>query len=280
MNQAQVYLQRLNEAASFLRARMTDVPRVCIILGSGLDEIVNRMTDVTAIPYAEIPHFPVSTVAGHPGKLVLGRLAGNAVAIMAGRVHLYEGYPAHEVVFGVRTLGFTGVKTLFVTNSAGALNPSYKVGDFMLLTNHIGLFSDDPSEGVYSPDLGPLFYDMFEPYDSGLQAIAQRVAGTAGIPLHTGVYVLYRQCSYETKAEILLLRQWGADALGKSTIPEVLAARQMGMRVVGISCISSQMMVSSFAEPLTHAEVLAAGRRAAEGFEVLVRGIVAEIYAE
>jgi len=277
MNEAQAYLESLHEAAAFIRSRVSEAPTVCIILGSGLDEIVNRMTDVTVLPYAEIPHFPVSTVAGHAGKLVLGRLSGKSVALMAGRVHLYEGYPAHEVVFGVRALGFTGVKTLFVTNSAGALNPEYKVGDFMLLTNHIGLFSDDPSEGVYSPDLGPLFYDMFEPYDQELQGVAKRVAETAGVALHPGVYVLYRQCSYETKAEVNLLRQWGADALGKSTIPEVLAARQMGMRVVGISCISSQMMVSSFAEPLTHEEVLAAGKRAAEGFEALVRGIVGEM---
>ncbi len=277
MTEAQRYLSELQAAADYIKSRMKETPRALLILGSGLDDFLARMSDAVVIPYQDIPHFPVSTVSGHAGKLVLGRLAGKPIAIMAGRVHLYEGHPAYRVVFGVRALGFAGVRTLFVTNSAGALNPSYKVGDFMLLTNHIGLFSDDPSEGVYSPDLGPLFYDMFEPYDAVLQRVARETAAAHDIKLHEGVYVLYRQCSYETKSEIKLLGQFGADALGKSTIPEVLAARQMGMRVLGISCISSQMMVSSFANPLTHEEVLAAGKMAAKNFEQLVTGIVQQL---
>lgn len=277
MNDAQNYLRELQEAVAFLKKRIVKMPKAVVVLGSGLDDVLKIVSDAQIIPFADIPNFPQSTVAGHSGNLVLGTISEKPVAVMAGRVHLYEGYPAHKVVFGLRALGLLGVKTLFVTNSAGGINPAYKVGDFMLLTNHIGLFSDDPTEGVYSPDLGPLFYDMFEPYDAALRDAARQVAAEGDLPLHEGVYILYRQCSYETKAEINLLRQWGADALGKSTVPEVLAARQIGMRVIGISCISSQMMVSSFAEPLTHEEVLAAGKRSADDFQRLVCGIISKL---
>jgi purine-nucleoside phosphorylase len=252
-------LARLDEAAAFVRARAPLRPTVGVVLGSGLGAFADTLVDATSVPFAEIPHFPASTVAGHRGALVVGRSGDVPIAAMKGRVHRYEGYPLADVVFPIRVLGRLGVRTLVVTNAAGAVNALFRPGELMLIDDHVNLVGN-PLVGPNEEALGPRFPDMSEAYDRTLREAAARACAAAGVVCHRGVYVAMSGPSYETPAEIRMARAMGADAVGMSTVPEVIAARHMGMRVVGLSCLTN-MAAGIVDRPLDHREVLETGER-------------------
>ncbi|HET9948639.1 MAG TPA: purine-nucleoside phosphorylase [Longimicrobiales bacterium] len=229
---------RLSAAVAAIRARTTVVPEVAIILGTGLGALAGEIDVETAIPYEEIPHFPLSTVETHTGRLLFGRLGGRSVAAMQGRFHRYEGYSLQEVTFPVRVLRLLGAETLLVSNAAGGMNPLWDPGDLVLIDDHINLLGENPLTGPNLDELGPRFPDMSEPYDRELQVLAEAVALELGIPLRRGVYVAVAGPNLETRAEYRMLRGLGADVVGMSTVPEVIVARHAGMRVLGVSIIT------------------------------------------
>ncbi len=259
------------EAAATIRSVSRHMPRIGIVTGSGLGTLADAVTDADAIPYRQIPGFPVSTVEGHAGQLVLGRLGRQPVAIMQGRVHYYEGYSMPQVAFPVRTLQALGIESLIVTNAAGGINESFQAGNLMLITDHInfvGMAGANPLRGPNDPKLGPRFPDMSLAYDPILRTRAQRAAQGLGFSLREGVYIMLAGPSFETPADLRFLRTIGADAVGMSTVPEVIVARHGGTRVLGISLISNmvsfhpaQTAATGDAEALHH-EVLATGAAA------------------
>jgi purine-nucleoside phosphorylase len=252
-------LERLDEAAAAVRARTPLRPVVGVVLGSGLGAFADGLQDPVAVPFADIPHFPTSTVAGHCGALVVGRCRGVPVAVQKGRVHFYEGYGLADVVLPVRVLGRLGVETLVVTNAAGAINTAFAPGDLMVIEDHVNLLGN-PLLGPNEDALGPRFPDMTEAYDRGLRDAAEAACRAAGAVCRRGVYVSIPGPSYETPAEIRMFRTLGADAVGMSTVPEVIAARHMGMRVVALSCITN-MAAGVTDRKLDHREVLETGER-------------------
>ncbi len=271
-------LSQLDEAAAQVRAATPLRPTIGLVLGSGLGAFADTLDEAVAIPYRQIPHFPTSTAVGHKGELVVGRSRGVPVAVMAGRVHYYEGYTQQQVVFPTRVLGRLGVRTLVVTNAAGAVNTAYRPGELMALSDHLNLMGDHPLLGPNEDALGERFFDMSAAYDPALRALALQACAEVGLSAHTGVYVALSGPSYETPAEIRMLRVLGADAVGMSTVPEVLAARHMGLRVLGLSCLTN-MAAGVLDQPLDHREVLEVGERVKERLlEVLAR-IVAGIAA-
>jgi purine-nucleoside phosphorylase len=266
-------IARLDEAVAALRARSPLQPTVGVILGSGLGAFGEGLDDDVTVPYAEIPHFPASTVVGHGGALALGRCRGVPVAVMKGRVHFYEGYSLEQVVFPARVLGRLGVRTLVVTNAAGAVNTGYAPGDLMVIEDHINLLGN-PLVGPNQETLGERFFDMTEPYDRALRDVAEAACRAAGARAQRGVYLALSGPSFETPAEIRAFRTLGADAVGMSTVPEVIAARHMGMRVVGVSCLTN-MAAGILDQKLDHREVLETGERVkAALIEVLARIVV------
>ena len=269
---------RLEEAVGFVRARTALRPAIGVVLGSGLGAFADALEDAVAVPFAEIPHFPASTVVGHSGALVVGRSRGVPVAVMKGRVHFYEGYRLDEVVFPVRVLGRLGVKTLVLTNAAGAINPAFAPGDLMVIEDHVNLLGN-PLLGPNEEALGPRFPDMSEVYDRSLCDAAEAACRAASARCHRGVYVSLTGPSYETPAEIRMFRTMGADAVGMSTVPEAIAARHMGMRVAGLSCLTN-MAAGITDRKLDHREVLETGERVKSALlEVLAR-IVTEAARE
>jgi purine-nucleoside phosphorylase len=277
--------QIVEEVAAALRPRLPEPPRVAIVLGTGLGGLADQVADAHAIPYGEIPHFPLSTVPGHAGRLVLGRLGGVPVAALQGRFHLYEGYTPAQVVLPVRALGRLGARTLIVTNAAGGLNPDFAAGDLMLLRDHIGLgmFGGlNPLIGPNDDSFGPRFPAMTHAYDAELTAHARAVAAEQGAMLREGVYLMLTGPTFETPAELRYLRSTGADAVGMSTVPEVIAACHMGLRVLAISCITNVALPPAGAplvEP-THEEVIATGLSAGARLGALVEGILSRIASE
>jgi len=265
-------------AAGYIRDQTQYRPRVGLILGSGLNPVAEAVQAAEVIPYEHIPHFPRPTVEGHLGRLVVGSLAGTTVLIMQGRVHFYEGYTMQQVVFPVRVMQVMGIETLIVTNAAGGINPAFRPGELMLISDHInlvGMTGNSPLFGPNDPTLGPRFPDMSQAYDPGLRQLAREVAGEGGIPLHEGVYAGLAGPSFETPADIRFLRAIGADAVGMSTVPEVTVARHGGIRVLGVSGISNV----AIAEPLpgqvaSHEEVLLAGRQIVPRLTALLLGIL------
>ena len=247
-------LEKIQEAADFLRARMHVCPQSAIILGTGLGSLVQDMTDRQEINYADIPHFPVSTVEGHSGKLIVGRLGGKDILAMQGRFHYYEGYSMKEVTFPVRVMRELGVRTLFVSNAAGGTNPTFQVGDLMLITDHINLFPEHPLRGK-NLDYGPRFPDMSEAYSKELIAAARQVAAEQGIPVRQGVYLGSQGPTFETPAEYRMFHLLGADAVGMSTVPEVIVARHCGMRVFGVSVITNVATAAEAPVEASHTEV-------------------------
>jgi purine-nucleoside phosphorylase len=268
--------QRIRTAADFIRARTRVTPRVAIILGSGLGALARDIDADAVLPYAQIPGFPRSTVEGHAGNLILGHLEGKPVVAMQGRVHYYEGYTLAEVVFPVRVMRVLGAQVLVVSNAAGGLNRQWYRGDLMIIADHINFFGTNPLIGPNDPALGPRFVDMSSAYDPELIALAERAALAEGIPIRKGVYVGVPGPSYETPAELRMLRGWGADAVGMSTVPEVIAARHMGMRVLGLTAITD-MATGEQVQPVSHEEVIAAAREIEPKFVRLVRRIVREM---
>lgn len=267
------HLAHIDACADFLRGRLTDLPRRAIILGSGLGGLVERLTERRHIPYAEIPGFPPPTVVGHRGELVLGKLDGRPLLALAGRFHYYEGHPLETVVLPVRVLARLGVTTLVVTNAAGGVNTAFAPGDLMLITDHLNLAGANPLMGENIPP-GTRFPDLSYAYTPALRERARQVARAQGLALREGVYAWMSGPSYETPAEIRMVRTLGADAVGMSTVPEVIAAAHAGLSVLGLSLITN-MAAGVLDQPLSHEEVTDTARKAALRFENLVTGILA-----
>ena len=260
-------------AADLVRARLgAEPPVAAIILGSGLGGLANRLTDIARVPFAEIPGFPTATVAGHAGELFAGRLAGRPVLALAGRFHMYEGHAAALAAFPTRVLHALGAQTLIVSNAAGGIRRSLNPGDLMLIRDHLNFMFRNPLLGPNDP-AEPRFPDMSAPYDAPLAELAREVARANGIPLAEGVYCGLLGPTYETPAEVRMLAFMGADAVGMSTVPEVIVARALGMRVLGVSCVTN-MACGLTDQPITHAEVIETTSRAAAQFERLVVGVV------
>ena len=270
-------IEKIKETASFLHSRVEgDMPRIAIILGTGLGALVDHIEDKQYIPYTEIPNMPVSTVEGHSGNLIFGRLAGKRVIAMQGRFHYYEGYAMKQGTFPVRGLQALGVSTLFVGNAAGGMNKEFKVGDIMTITDHINLFPENPLRGKNYSELGPRFPAMTEAYDPGLMAEADTVASNLGIRLMHGVYVGTPGPTFETPAEYEYFRVIGGDAVGMSTVPEVIVANHAGMRVYGISVITD-LGGKDIKEVPTHEEVQLAAQKAQPNMLAIIKGLVASI---
>ena len=251
---------RIQETASWLKARMNTSPKTAIILGTGLGQLASEITDTYEFAYQDIPNFPVSTVEGHSGKLIFGKLGGVDILAMKGRFHFYEGYSMKEVTFPVRVMYELGVKTLFVSNAAGGMNPKFKIGDLMVITDHINFFPEHPLRGKNLPT-GPRFPDMHEPYDPMLIKMADDIAHREGIPVKHGVYVGVQGPTFETPAEYRMYRILGGDAVGMSTIPEVIVAHHCGIRTFGVSVITD---LGGFDTPVevSHEEVQEAANKA------------------
>jgi purine-nucleoside phosphorylase len=230
-------LEQIQETASFIKAKMHTTPNTAVILGSGLGKLVDEMTDTYEIEYKEIPNFPVSTVEGHSGRLIFGRLGNKDIMAMQGRFHYYEGYSMKEVTLPVRVMHELGIKTLFVSNAAGGTNPTFEIGDLMIITDHINFFPEHPLRGK-NINYGPRFPDMSEAYDRSLIDRAKKIAHSKGFIVREGVYLGTQGPTYETPAEYRMFAHWGADAVGMSTVPEVIVANHCGMKVFGISVIT------------------------------------------
>jgi len=268
--------ERAAHAARTIRARKREDMHVALVLGSGLGAFADDLEDAEAIPYDEVPGFARSTVEGHSGRLVLGRVAGREVAVMQGRFHFYEGYALEEVTFPVRVLALCGVKSLVLTNAAGGLNNSLKQGALMLISDHLNLMGANPLRGPNDERFGPRFPDMTEVYDRAYQEIAISEAHALGTELRRGVYAALSGPTYETPAEIRMLRALGADAVGMSTVPEAIVARHAGLKVLGISCITN-MAAGVLDRPIDHAEVIETGEQVRETFSALLRAIIPKL---
>jgi purine-nucleoside phosphorylase len=272
---------QVREAADAVRLRTHHQPHIGLILGSGLNPLAEQVEDAERISYTDIPHFAVPTVVGHTGRIVVGRLAGHTVLVMQGRTHAYEGYSLQRVTLPVRVMAELGVETLILTNAAGGINPTYRVGDLMLIEDHIGLMAMTGGNPLWGPNddaLGPRFPAMNRAYDPALRRIAVQVAAGLDIPLRRGVYCGLGGPSFETPAEVRFLRMIGADAVGMSTVPEVIVARHAGMRVLGFSGISNAAAHDlDSAEEANHEEVLAAGQVIVPRLVALIRGVLSEM---
>jgi purine-nucleoside phosphorylase len=268
--------QRLIDVTQFLRERLHVPPVLGVILGSGLGEFAETVTDAVRLPYSEIPGFPSSAVVGHAGVLVGGTVGGAPVVVLSGRIHYYEGHPMSEVVFPARVLGLLGCRTVIVTNAAGGINTSFRPGDLMLIEDHINLFGTNPLVGPNDERLGPRFPDMSDAYRRDLRKLAETVARREKIPMKSGVYLGVHGPSYETPAEIRAFRRLGADAVGMSTVPEVVVLNQMGIGVLGISCITN-MAAGVLKKKLDHAEVLETTTRVKDRFVRLLKSLSAAL---
>lgn len=257
----EVFRKNREEAVKLIQSRTEMTPEYMLILGTGLGQLAEEMEIHTEIPYDEIPHFPVSTVESHAGKLLFGTLGGKEIVAMQGRFHYYEGYTMQQIAFPVRVLRALGVATLFVSNACGGMNPNFNRGDIMLIRDHINLLGDNPLIGPNDEELGPRFPDMSEPYTERLMDIAQTVALDEAIPMHQGVYASISGPMLETKAEYRYLRLIGADVVGMSTVPEVIAAVHMGMEVLGISVITDECFPDAL-QPVVMEEILEAAAMA------------------
>jgi purine-nucleoside phosphorylase len=260
------YFEQVAEAAQFLRTKFGKLaPRVGVVLGSGLGGVANRVTESIQIPYREIPHFPQSTVEGHSGRIVAGRIGGAPVIVMQGRVHFYEGYTPAEVTFPMRVLGALGVDAVILTNAAGGIDEGYELGQLVTITDHINMMGWNPMVGPNEPRLsrkrsaGLRFFDMTEAYSQRLRALARQAAHDEGIGIGEGVYLAVTGPSFETPAEIRAFKTLGATLVGMSTVPETIVARHMGIEVLGISCVTNKAAGLS-ARPLSHEEVFETGR--------------------
>ena len=270
---------RAESAAQFLLSQTPLRPSIGLVLGSGLGGFADEFSEATRIPYASIPSFPRSTAVGHAGQMVIGKVGDVTVAAMQGRVHLYEGYSATEVAFPTRVFGRMGIRAVILTNAAGGINLEFKQGALVVITDHINLQGHNPLVGANDDRFGPRFPDMTQAYWKPYREITLRAAGTLGKTVHQGVYAGLQGPSYETPAEIRYLRTVGADLVGMSTVPEVIAARHMGIRVLGISCVTN-MASGILDRPLDHAEVLATGERVKGQFIALLRAVLPRIAGE
>jgi purine-nucleoside phosphorylase len=270
---------RAESAAQFLLLQTTLRPTIGLVLGSGLGGFADELSDASRIPYANIPSFPRSTAVGHAGQLVIGKVGDIAVAAMQGRVHLYEGYSPSEVAFPTRVFGRMGIRALILTNAAGSINLEYKQGALVVITDHINLQGQNPLVGLNDDRFGPRFPDMTQAYCKAYREIALRAARRLGRAVYQGVYAGLLGPNYETPAEIRYLRTIGADLVGMSTVPEVIAARHMGLKVLAISCVTN-MAAGISDEVLSHEDVLKTGERVKGDFVALLRAVLPEIAAD
>ena len=268
--------EKLQGCLKSVREKTDFVPRVAIVLGSGLGDYANDIEVVSEIDYSDIEGFPVSTVPGHAGKFIFGYVKGVPVVCMKGRVHYYEGYPISDVVLPTRLMKLMGAETLFLTNASGGINPSFSAGDFMMLTDHISLWAPNPLIGQNIDELGTRFPDMTHVYDVEIQNIIRDVAAKEGINLQEGIYAQLTGPSFESPAEIQLLHKLDVDAVGMSTVVEAIAANHMGMKICGISCVCN-LAAGMTDNPLTHEEVQQAAAEAAPKFKKLVTEVVARL---
>lgn len=269
-------LKAIKNTTDYLKGRIKDIPNTAIILGTGLGELVHEIDDKNEIPYTEIPNFPVSTVEGHSGKLIVGTLGGKKVLAMQGRFHYYEGYDMREVTFPIRVFQALGIKYLFVSNAAGGMNSSFDVGDIMLIEDHINMFPEHPLRGKNYKELGTRFPDMSEPYDKKLCEMAMEIAKEKNIKLQHGVYVGVQGPTFETPAEYNFFRIIGGDAVGMSTVPEVIVANHAKMKVLAFSIITDLGVIGKIVE-VTHEEVQKAAKIAQPKMAEIMRTIVQKI---
>ncbi|MGB0036581.1 MAG: purine-nucleoside phosphorylase [Candidatus Acidiferrales bacterium] len=270
---------RADRAAKYILSKTKLRPKMALVLGSGLGAFADDLAGATRIPYEKIPDFPRSTAVGHAGRLVIGKVGPIAVAAMQGRVHSYEGYAAKEVVFPLRVFGRLGIGAAILTNAAGGINLEYKQGALVVIRDHINLQGSNPLIGPNDERFGPRFPDMTQAYWKSYRAIAVQEAKRLGIDIHEGVYAALSGPSYETPAEIRYLRTIGADLVGMSTVPEVIVARHMGIRVLGISCVTN-MAAGILDQPIDHAEVMETGERVKTQFVALLRAAIPRIAAD
>jgi purine-nucleoside phosphorylase len=269
-------LEKLEETAAYLKSKGAFEPKIGLILGSGLGDLADQLEEPTAIAYENIPHFPVSTVEGHAGRLVFGRLGGKSVVAMQGRFHYYEGYSMQEVTYPVRVMKELGVEVLFVTNACGGMNPAFRPGDLMIIRDHLNLTGANPLIGPNEPALGPRFPDMSRAYTPELAESVKQTAASLGIEVREGVYAGITGPAYMTAAELKMLRLLGGDAVGMSTVPEVIVASHAGLKVIGISCVTD-MAIGEELEPLSHEQVIEVANRTKPRFLRLVKEIISSL---
>ncbi|MEC2307362.1 purine nucleoside phosphorylase I, inosine and guanosine-specific [Bacillus atrophaeus] len=267
--------QKIEQAAAFIKQHAPQSPKIGLILGSGLGILADEIEGAVKLKYEEIPDFPVSTVEGHAGQLVFGTLEGVSVVAMQGRFHFYEGYSMDKVTFPVRVMKELGVEALIVTNAAGGINTAFRAGDLMIITDHINFMGTNPLIGPNEADFGVRFPDMSSAYDKDLSQLAEKMAQELQIPVQKGVYTAVTGPSYETPAEVRFLRTLGSDAVGMSTVPEVIVAKHAGLRVLGISCISNAA-AGILDQPLSHDEVMEVTEKVKAGFLKLVKAVIAK----
>lgn len=270
------YYDKVKQAADTVRGKIAEVPQVAIVLGSGLGDFANGLTDAVSLAYDTLPHWPAARVIGHESKLVIGRSRGRTVAALAGRCHAYEGYDLQTVTFAVRALGMLGIRTLVLTNAAGGVNTGFAKGALMVIDDHINLIGDNPLVGPNDDRFGPRFPDMTEVYSVRLRQVADAAGREIGMALPHGIYAALLGPSYETPAEIRYLRTIGADAVGMSTAPEAIVARHMGVEVLGISCITN-MAAGVLPTPLDHREVMETARHVRDQFIRLLEEIIVRL---
>ena len=272
---------QIDEATRTVKQQLTGQPTVGVVLGSGLSSVADAVEDADIISYGNIPHWPVSTVSGHSGRLVNGRLRGQRVLVMQGRAHYYEGYQMNQIALPVRVMNALGIETLILTNAAGGINPGFTAGDLMLISDHLnfpGMAGQNPLRGPNDDDAGPRFPDMTHPYDAGLRGLAREVASGLELVLREGTYAYVAGPSYETPAELRFLKGAGADAVGMSTVPAVVVARHAGMRVLGISTITNIVNLDPRPEQTTtHEEVLEVGALVVPRLTRLLYGVLARL---
>jgi len=266
-------LKRIKETCEWLLERLDEVPQTVIILGSGLGKLAEEIEVTSSFPYKDVPHFPLSTVEGHEGTLLAGRLGGAKILAMNGRFHVYEGYGVKEVTYPIRVFHALGVKTLLASNAAGGLNATFRVGDLMLITDHINMLHENPLRGA-NIEPGPRFLDMSEAYDRELCEKVRRIAARKGISLKEGVYLATQGPTYETPAEYGMFRMLGADAVGMSTVPEIIVARHCGMRCLGMSVITN---IGQSTESVSHEDVKVVADNAQPRMSALFRDLLAEM---
>ncbi len=269
-------ISKINDAVAFIRSVYSETPVVGIVLGSGLGSFTGEIKIEKEIPYNEIPHFPVSTVEGHSGKLILGEMSGKKVVAMAGRFHFYEGYAAQDVVFPIRVMKYLGIKTLLLSNAAGGVNTDYKVGDLMIIKDHVSQFTPNPLIGKNEKEFGPRFPDMSEPYNKGLIQKAKEIAKAKGIDVKEGVYISVTGPTFETRAEYRMIQVLGGDAVGMSTVQEVIVAVHMGLPCFAISVITD-VGIREEENVITHEEVLHAAKDAEPKLTHIFKELVAVI---
>lgn len=271
-----VTLEQIDQAADVIRSRTSHKPRVGIILGSGLNAMADAVQQADILPFSDLPNWPVSTVQGHAGRLVIGELEGQSVFVMQGRIHFYEGYSMSQITLPVRVMLRLGLEAMIVTNAAGGVNPDFVPGDVMLITDNLnlmGMTGANPLMGPNIDELGPRFPDMSQAYDRDLMVLAQKVAGENNITLREGVYCGLSGPSFESPADLRFLRMAGADAVGMSTVPEVIVARHGGLRVLGLSGISNKANLDG-STITTHKEVMEAGKIITPKIETIIRGVL------